>query len=535
MAATVKNDAAARMPPKKVTGSYQLLLEEEMSHISNWAVLHHQFVIIIGDLNLNRLKPEGREGKILLDLEVEQGFDCLITSPTRIQTLGTLTTQNLIDVILTNQPELFGNCGVYNPEISDHALIYGFIKEKAKPQRGRVIKFRSTKDFDEKQYKDDLSQAPWHVGEIFDTVDEQTGFWVSLLSSIVNKHLPEKKMRVRPQDVLYMSKEWKNAIRAKRRAARKYQREQTKENWENKRKLRNEATRLRRKAIREYWKTQSNLLKSKPSQFYKTFMPFLGAKKKNNNTDLSLNIDGILCHDQFKIANHLCDYFANIAQGIGNADDTTDTTYATHASVKSIMENSTSQDNFHFQRLNKAEVEKALHTINTGKSDGWDGIPSKALKAGASELAISLTALYNTCITCGEWPTMWKKGEWTPVFKKEDPHEKENYRPITIQVTVNKVFEQLLSNQLSHWFNNKLCDNLTAYRKRNSCETALLSLTENWKKALDEHKFVGALSTDMSKAFDSLHHHLMLAKLNAYDVTLIHTLICTQTITSSTI
>ena len=70
-------------------------------------------------------------------------------------------------------------------------------------------------------------------------------------------------------------------------------------------------------------------------------------------------------------------------------------------------------------------------------------------------------------------------------FKKEDPHEMGNYRPITVQVIVNKFFEQLLSKQLSYGFNNKLSDKLTAYRKSNSCETALLALTENWKLALD--------------------------------------------------
>ena len=103
-------------------------------------------------------------------------------------------------------------------------------------------------------------------------------------------------------------------------------------------------------------------------------------------------------------------------------------------------------------------------------------------------------------------------------FKKEDPHEKGNYRPITVQVAVNKLFEQLLSKQLSYGFGNKLCDKLTAYRKNNSCETALLSLTENWKFALDEHNVVGVLSTDMSKAFNSLYHPLKLAKLKAYVV-----------------
>ena len=71
---------------------------------------------------------------------------------------------------------------------------------------------------------------------------------------------------------------------------------------------------------------------------------------------------------------------------------------------------------------------------------------------------------------------------------------------------------------LSYGFNNKLCDKLVGYRKNNSCETAVLSLTENWKFALDEHKVVGVLFTDMSKAFDSLYHPLTIAKPKAYRV-----------------
>ena len=101
---------------------------------------------------------------------------------------------------------------------------------------------------------------------------------------------------------------------------------------------------------------------------------------------------------------------------------------------------------------------------------------------------------------------MRKRGDWVPVFKKDDPWLKENYCPITEQVTVNKVFEQLLSKQLSHSFEGKFSDKLTACCKRNSCETAHLSLIENWKKALDERKIVGVLSTVMSKAFDSCNN-----------------------------
>jgi len=100
-------------------------------------------------------------------------------------------------------------------------------------------------------------------------------------------------------------------------------------------------------------------------------------------------------------------------------------------------------------------VEIALQGLNTSKSHGWDGIPSMALKIGASESSIPLTTLYNACISSCEWSAMWKRGHWVSVFKKNDPRLKKNYRPITEQVTVNKVFEQLLSKQLSHGFEGR--------------------------------------------------------------------------------
>ena len=52
---------------------------------------------------------------------------------------------------------------------------------------------------------------------------------------------------------------------------------------------------------------------------------------------------------------------------------------------------------------------------------------------------------------------------WSPVYKKDDPYDKKNYRPITVQVIMNNVFEQLLSRQLGDSFSDKLNVNLTAY------------------------------------------------------------------------
>ena len=80
---------------------------------------------------------------------------------------------------------------------------------------------------------------------------------------------------------------------------------------------------------------------------------------------------------------------------------------------------------------------------------------------------------------------------------------------------VSKVFEQLLSDQISKQFDSRLDPRITAYRKRYSCETTLISLIEAWKSARDNQQTVKILSADLSKAFDLLHPSIMINKLKA--------------------
>ena len=94
--------------------------------------------------------------------------------------------------------------------------------------------------------------------------------------------------------------------------------------------------------------------------------------------------------------------------------------------------------------------------------------------------------------------------------------DERNYRPITLLSTVDKVFESMMSIQVNNHFDSKLDHCISAYRKKHSCETTLLRLTEDWKLAVDSAQFIGILSTDMSKAIDSLHPSLMINKLKAY-------------------
>jgi len=67
------------------------------------------------------------------------------------------------------------------------------------------------------------------------------------------------------------------------------------------------------------------------------------------------------------------------------------------------------------------------------------------------------------------------------VYKKDNKQDIKNYRPVTVLTVIGKVFEQLLSKQLTSFIDPMLSNNLTACRKSQRCETSLIGLVERWK------------------------------------------------------
>ena len=110
----------------------------------------------MGDLNLDRLKPNCREVKLLCNIEDIFEFTCLIEEPTRI----TPATSMLLDVILTSKIGMFDQLGVIDLGLRNHAMIYGFLKSKVKRYHPmKTILFRRTKMVNELELKKDMEEA----------------------------------------------------------------------------------------------------------------------------------------------------------------------------------------------------------------------------------------------------------------------------------------------------------------------------------------------------------------------------------------
>ena len=98
--------------------------------------------------------------------------------------------------------------------------------------------------------------------------------------------------------------------------------------------------------------------------------------------------------------------------------------------------------------------------------------------------------------------------------------EKENYRPVSILSNFSKVFERLIYNQLNEFMETKFSKFLTGFRRNYNTQYTLLRMKENWKRQLNKRKKIGVIIMDLSKAFDTLNHNLLVSKLKAYDINL---------------
>ena len=264
------------------------------------------------------------------------------------------------------------------------------------------------------------------MGESFESVDEQYEYWEALLNKIVDDHLPTRDTNLRAHNVPYMTREWKNAIKAKRRFSKKFSKNPTPENFELKRKWRNEATKERRKAIRQKKKVSDNV-KSDPRKLYRTFRPFTDFKNKQENSgNICLKVNDVLEGDQTKVANHFANFFSTMADGIGgdHVNDCAESDFMNHNSLLNISTYLNKRDlqvnHFEFNEIACEELRKVMNDLNPNKSRGYDGMDHKILKVGATELAPSLTVIFNQLIRNGEWIAKLKRGEWIPVHKKDD-------------------------------------------------------------------------------------------------------------------
>ena len=162
------------------------------------------------------------------------------------------------------------------------------------------------------------------------------------------------------------------------------------------------------------------------------------------------------------------------------------------------------------------EVKTAIRDMKSNKSVGGE-IPTQILKESEFTFEI-LTNCINKSTETGCFQDSLKEANVTPIFKKDDPLDKSNYRSVTILPLISKVHERLIYNPLSEYTKSFLSHILYGFRKAHITQHALFKLLLSWQKELDNGGFVGTILMDLSKAYDCIAHELLIAKLKCYGI-----------------
>ena len=168
-----------------------------------------------------------------------------------------------------------------------------------------------------------------------------------------------------------------------------------------------------------------------------------------------------------------------------------------------------------------ANVEAALSKLKSNLSSGPDGLPPVLFKRLKHCLAGPLALVFTQLLSVAFVSDAWKKAIITPVFKKGVAGNVCNYRPISLTCVPSKVMERVIATQIyNHLNRNSILHHAQhGFCKGRSTCTNLLESFNDWTISIQYKHSVTIAYVDFSKAFDTVSHSKLFARLASYGIT----------------
>ena len=435
-------------------------------------------IILLGDLNFNILNKTGHV-KAWLQKTENLNFSQLVLSPSRV----TDSSETIIDHVYSNVPDNIVSVSVPHYSISDHYPVCVTRKLSSSFDRGPVHKFinyRETKSFNETDFINELEEQPWTVLNIFDTANDALDYFITTFNSISNKHAPKKKRRVKKSK----QPNWMNSnIMAARKTRDSIDKSK---NMAQYRVWRNRTNSLIQNAKKEFYSQSINNNYKNPKCLWQNLHD-ITHKSTKQQTDFIHDDNGDPILDPETTANKFNEFFTSLHKDLISSGKKR--TYNSSKLSNFVDSKVPEGIEFDIPPVSASFIHQQLQNLKVNKATGVDDISAKYLKLSASVISQPLATILNLSIASGIYPDDLKKAKVTPIFKKGEKQDINNYRPISVLPVITGIFERHISTCLISFLDaHKLIyEQQSGFRRHHSCQTSLTKMVDNWFTAMNNN------------------------------------------------
>lgn len=476
--------AGVYRPPK--VGFLDNFQEEIYKHTVNY-----KYTFVCGDFNA-RFGSGTDETKIISDMFDLCNLHCVPFGPT----FHVVGCDSILDVISSNCPDQLIDFGQkIAPGFSAHDLIYAVYDLFVQRQSEKPVSYRDFKNIIVDDLLNDVESSSWDTVYGSNDIDIKLDNFNSIVTALMDKHAPVKTFVPKRYTQPWMTNEIRTLMKRRDRLRAKHMKTGSE--------VDKECYRVARNKVHQE-------IRNTKSRFFYDKLDISGNTKTTWSILKSLNIKAPVVQADLAVpVDDLNNHYASVAS--------VKYPELISASIEKYKRLTTVKDingKFHFKYVLPEDIVEAITSIKSN-AKGVDLIPVNFIKLCLPALLPVLDHIFNYSLQNGCFPSVWKMANILPIPKVKNPSEPKDYRPVSILCVMGKALEKVVHKQVCDYLNkNSLFSKFqSGYRPNHSTVTALVRVADDIRAAMDKRLLTLLVMIDLSKAFDCVHHKLLLTKL----------------------